>query len=72
MDINESNQGLSKKVREATLAQYNYMAVVGDQEQAQEKIDLRANQSKERVASLKFFFLIDFISLETIQHRRSH
>lgn len=48
MELDSSNAGLNKKVRNAQLAQFNYICVVGEEEAAR-MVDVRARDSNARM-----------------------
>ncbi len=52
-DIDKSHFTISKKVRNAQLAQYNYIAVVGEEERNSNTIDIRERGKNDRLVSLK-------------------
>jgi len=54
-----SGKTLNKKVREAQLAQWNYVAVVGDQEQTAFTVNLRSRESEK---PLGVFTMAEFIA----------
>ena len=49
MELDSSNAGLNKKVRNAQLAQFNYICVVGEEEEAARMVDVRARDSNARM-----------------------
>jgi threonyl-tRNA synthetase len=46
IDVLDGSKTLNKRVREAQVAGYNYILVVGDQEQAQEQVNVRTRDSQ--------------------------
>ncbi|CAE7256800.1 ths1 [Symbiodinium sp. CCMP2592] len=54
-----SGKTLNKKVREAQLAQWNYIAVVGAEEQTSLSVNLRSRESAQALGS---FSMMDFIA----------
>mmetsp|Transcript_9218 Transcript_9218/g.9186 ORF Transcript_9218/g.9186 Transcript_9218/m.9186 type:complete len:824 (+) Transcript_9218:58-2529(+) len=57
-DVNSDSLSLKKKVREAQLAQYNLIGVVGEQESANGTIDVRDRDSNKSIGK---FTIADFI-----------
>lgn len=47
VDVDTTNKSLAKKVREATLAQYNYILVVGEKEQKDQSVNVRLRHDPE-------------------------
>jgi len=45
VDVDHSNESVSKKVRNAQLAQYNYMLTIGDQEMERKTVNLRTREN---------------------------
>jgi threonyl-tRNA synthetase len=46
VDIDDSNRTLNKKVREAQLAQYNFILVVGQQEKDSDSVNVRTRENE--------------------------
>lgn len=60
VDLDDSNTNIKKKVKNAQLAQYNFMLVVGQKEQEHKTVNIRtrANEvqgEKKLEEALKFF-----------------
>jgi len=49
VEVDRTNITLHEKVRNAQLAQYNYIAAVGEEEKAHCQVDLRDKDKKERL-----------------------
>lgn len=47
VDVDTSSKQLAKKVREAAMAQYNYILVVGEKEQNEQSVNVRLRQDPE-------------------------
>ena len=45
--MDTSSKQLAKKVREAAMAQYNYILVVGEKEQNEQSVNVRLRQDPE-------------------------
>lgn len=45
MDVDKSNHKLQKKIREAQLSQYNYILVVGKEEEASGTVNVRTRDN---------------------------
>ncbi|MCL7029143.1 hypothetical protein MKW94_002237 [Papaver nudicaule] len=60
VDVDETDRKIDKKIREAQLAQYNYMLVVGEAEAKDKTVSLRVRDKAEHIAMsveelLRFF-----------------
>mmetsp|Transcript_1993 Transcript_1993/g.1843 ORF Transcript_1993/g.1843 Transcript_1993/m.1843 type:complete len:442 (+) Transcript_1993:1329-2654(+) len=58
-DCDRSNFTINKKVRNAQLAQYNYIAVVGEEEKKIGAVDLRERDNKDRLGKFTIDKLIN-------------
>lgn len=58
VELDDSSNSLNKKVRNAQLAQFNYIAVAGDEEVAAKTADIRSREG-ERVGKLSIGELED-------------
>ena len=47
VEINDKNESMGKKVRDAQIQRFNYIATVGEKEKAENKIAVRTRDSKE-------------------------
>ena len=47
VEINDKNESLGKKVREAQIQRFNYLVTVGEKEKSENKIAVKARDSKE-------------------------
>jgi threonyl-tRNA synthetase len=63
VDIDSSNESVSKKIRNAQLLQYNYMLILGDKEVEQETLSIRA-RSNEMLNDLKLQTVLDSLKEE--------
>lgn len=61
-----SNKTLNKKVREAQIAQWNYVAVVGEKEQADLSVNLRQRDVEKPLGTLSLQELIDKFDSEAM------
>jgi threonyl-tRNA synthetase len=59
VDVDTSNKQLAKKVREAALAQYNYILVVGEKEQKEQSVNVRLRQDPEHPYEKKLDALLE-------------
>jgi threonyl-tRNA synthetase len=53
VDVDESSKQLAKKVREAAMAQYNYILVVGEKEQKEQSVNVRLRNDPEHTFDQK-------------------
>jgi threonyl-tRNA synthetase len=63
VDIDATNESVSKKIRNAQLLQYNYMLILGDKETEEETISIRA-RSNEMLNDLKLQTVVDSLKEE--------
>jgi len=47
VDLDVSDRSIPKKVREAQLAQYNYILIVGDEEQKNQTVNIRTRDNQQ-------------------------
>lgn len=59
VDVDTSNRQLAKKVREAALAQYNYILVVGEKEQKEQSVNVRLRNDPEHPYEKKVSALLE-------------
>lgn len=58
VDVDTSNKQLNKKVREAQLAQYNYILVVGEKEKNDRSVNVRLRDSPDKTYELSLDALV--------------
>ncbi len=58
VDVDTSNKQLNKKVREAQLAQYNYILVVGEKEKNDRSVNVRLRDSPDKTYELSLDALL--------------
>ena len=59
VEVDESNLSLNKKIRNAQLAQFNYIGVVGEQEMASSSIDIRDRDSNRSLGKFTVEKLVE-------------
>lgn len=59
VDIDETDRTLQKRIREAQLAQYNYILVVGNEEVESKTVNVRVRDSKDGLGKMEIPALID-------------
>ena len=55
VELDRTNFTINKKVRNAQLAQFNFIACVGEEERSTGTVDLRERDKKERLVSFGLF-----------------
>ena len=58
VDVDVSNSQLKKKIRDATVAGYNYILVVGEKEQSDRSVNVRLRQDPEHMYEKKLVDLL--------------
>ena len=61
--LDESNLTVNKKIRNAQLAGWNYIFVVGEQEVEQRSVDVRTRDNK-RLGKIKIGAMVRYLKLE--------
>ncbi|KAH3758767.1 threonine--tRNA ligase, cytoplasmic [Pelomyxa schiedti] len=64
VDVDDTDRSLQKKVREAQLSQYNFIVVVGKEEQDNNTINIRSRENVQRTAVRVVDFLAELATLE--------
>lgn len=59
VDIDETDRTLQKRIREAQIAQYNYILVVGNEEVESKTVNVRIRDSKDGLGKMEIPALID-------------
>ena len=55
VEIDDSDASISKKVRNGQLAQFNYILILGDQEESTKTVEIRSREGGEKMVNLLFF-----------------
>jgi len=59
VDVDETDRTLQKKIREAQVAQYNYILVVGKEEADSNSVNVRVRDSKEGLGKMEISAVIE-------------
>jgi len=59
VDVDESDRTLQKKIREAQVAQYNYILVVGKEEADSNSVNVRVRDSKDGLGKMEIPAVIE-------------
>jgi len=68
VDLEDSNKQLNKKIRESQLAQYNYILVVGKEEQSKNAVKVRLRDSPNNQEEISLDALLE----RFVQHKKNY